>query len=665
MNQNKEANTLTNIWSNQNFLNNAASDLISSEKIVLISKSFAQGIPGIICEANETACKKLGYTKEDLRSMSFYDLIDEQDYRTLELKTEILNQDEFAEYVLTFKTITGERIRLNLVSFLLSTDGEIIELIIAEEIFADSREIQNQISPVVETFNFSFLQNSGIAALIVNSNLTITQFNNEFEKLSGYSARKMKSIKLNQLMKKDFLGNDFERNIFDIGDFKTNPITLKCILIDNKGSHLYVQLYIGLIEETQDFLVLLFDITGQSILQNALAKSEEKYRLLFQNASDMIFLYSFSDTGERSNFIEVNQIASEKLGYTKDELLLMNLNDIVLENYENQLNDYKTQIVNQKEEILRNKTSSTHHGKSSFVAKSGDKIPIEYSVTFFAIDNELLILSIVRDIRERLRAEEQLRYQNQFLMSIIKSISYPFIVIDANNHSIVLANKAAQSIYGYNSDLPEDIKCYQLIHNNNLPCEFCGEICPLAVIKDTRKSFSVDHIHVSAEGEEIIVEVHGSPIFNENGDLIQITESIVDVTEKRKNEKQLKISEDFYRTIFELNGSANAIIDENLIIHQMNSKMKVLLGYSSNEEVVNKNLKNYSSQKEQKKIRQYIQYRKKHPASKPSHYESKLMDRFGKPKNVVGYIDLIPGTTNTIASFIDVSEIEISEKIEY
>ena len=814
--------------SNKLLLNNSVADIISSDKIVIVSKSFAKGIPGVIVEANDTACKILGYTIENLRSMSFYDIIIEEDYKTLELKNEILNQDEYAEYILNFKAKNGKNIKLNIISFLLSTNGEIVELIIAEKEHLKPKKEQKFTTPKVETFNFSFLQNSGIATLIINSNMKILQSNSEFLNISGYTSKQLKSLKLNQILKKDFLGNNFEKSIFDVDNYDSFPLNLKSILLNKNDRHLYVQLYIGLIEETKDFIIILFDITGQSILQNALAKSEEKYRLLFMNAVDMIFVYSLSNDGERSKFIEVNQIASEILGFSKDELLQMTLNDIVKEDFEGQLDNHAKEMSSQKEEILKNKTASTFQGKSSFITKSGEIVPIEYSVSFLVIESEFLILTIVRDIRERLRAkktlerdlkinssiaelqrkllepldfdvisesvlnyaeeltessvayvvyfnqddgflftnsksqetlrhkeiqdgkivfkefpgflgwiienkgsiisnspqnhplykeipqghipverfisvpskvkdktvgqitvvnsvrkytekdleiikrlanifaiaidrkraEEQIYFHNQFLISTIESITYPFIVIDADNHSVVLANKAAQNLYARDLSSIEDIKCYQFTQRSDIPCELCGIICPLSVIKDSRKPFSVDHFQYDSNGEEVIFEIHGSPIFSKNGDLIHIIESIIEVTEKRKAEKQLKESENIYRTAFEINVSANAIISEDLMIKQMNSKMKLILGYQNSETRINKDLKVYYPPKEQIKIKEHIQKRKNNPNVDSAQYETFLIDRFGKRKNVVGYIDLIQGTSDTFVSFFDLTEIK-------
>lgn len=56
--------------------------------------------------------------------------------------------------------------------------------------------------------------------------------------------------------------------------------------------------------------------------------SEQKFRFLFDNSSDMIFL-----TDLKSNFAEVNNAACEHPGYSKEELLGKNFRDIKTQTY--------------------------------------------------------------------------------------------------------------------------------------------------------------------------------------------------------------------------------------------------------------------------------------------------------------------------------------------
>ncbi len=75
-------------------------------------------------------------------------------------------------------------------------------------------------------------------------------------------------------------------------------------------------------------VVMVSDLTDHKKAEMALQESEEKFRVLFNNAIDPILLFEVSDDGVPGKFLEVNDIACSKLGYTREELLEMNLFDI-------------------------------------------------------------------------------------------------------------------------------------------------------------------------------------------------------------------------------------------------------------------------------------------------------------------------------------------------
>jgi PAS domain S-box-containing protein len=123
-----------------------------------------------------------------------------------------------------------------------------------------------------------------------------------------------------------------------------------------------------------------------------LKENEEKYRLLFDNAGDMILYHDLN-----GKILDANRVASERLGYTKEELLTLCIIDI------NEKKD--TQQI--QERIAELKRKGFHYFESVDVAKDGTLIPSEINVRLFPFHGENRVMSISRDIRERKIAEQE------------------------------------------------------------------------------------------------------------------------------------------------------------------------------------------------------------------------------------------------------------------
>lgn len=132
---------------------------------------------------------------------------------------------------------------------------------------------------------------------------------------------------------------------------------------------------------------------------------ERFYPLLFNAINDALFVFRFNGYTP-GKFIEVNQMACERLGYSKEELLAMspldiNANGDILE----KAPDLMKTLVDQGSILLE-----TEHQ-----TKNGRIIPVENNAHYFLLDGKPSALSIARDITERKRSDEALRREEEKL----------------------------------------------------------------------------------------------------------------------------------------------------------------------------------------------------------------------------------------------------------
>ncbi len=155
--------------------------------------------------------------------------------------------------------------------------------------------------------------------------------------------------------------------------------------------------------------IALFKITGEMFAsavvrrqnEEALRGSEEKFRVLFNNAIDSIFLFALSEDGTPGKFVEVNDIACAKLGYNREELLRMTIYDISNPEDFNDLSKGFKKLL-QQEHVTFEKAA---------IAKNGLKIPAEINAHVFQWGGKRFVQAIARDITDRKRAEETIRRQ--------------------------------------------------------------------------------------------------------------------------------------------------------------------------------------------------------------------------------------------------------------
>ena len=141
------------------------------------------------------------------------------------------------------------------------------------------------------------------------------------------------------------------------------------------------------------------------------------------------------------------------------------------------------------------------------------------------------------EITDRKQAEEQIQQQGEFLKKVLESLTHPFYVIDANDYTIKMANSAANL-----GSLSENSTCYALTHKRSEPCNGDEEPCPIKEVKKTKKPVTVEHVHYDRDGNVRYIEVHGYPIFDSEGNVSQMIEYCLDITERKQAEEQIKTS---------------------------------------------------------------------------------------------------------------------------
>ena len=127
--------------------------------------------------------------------------------------------------------------------------------------------------------------------------------------------------------------------------------------------------------------------------------------------------------------------------------------------------------------------------------------------------------------------------------------------------------------------------------------------------------------------------------------------------ERGQVEDALRASEAKYRTIFENSGTAFIFIEDDMTISMANKEFETLTGYQ--REAVEGHLKwteLVANPEDLQRMVQYHRLRRVTPGSAPQTYEFQLRDCHGKVVDVVATVTMLPGTRQSLAAVLDISE---------
>lgn len=292
----------------------------------------------------------------------------------------------------------------------------------------------------------------------------------------------------------------------------------------------------------------------------SLQRAEEKYRAIFHNANDMLFLHTLTPKGP-GPFIEINKEACERLGYTEEELLKMSITDI------NSTKFFEIQIVKD----LQEKGHSTF--ESVILTKDGDPISVEVNSHMFNFDNEKVILSIARDITERKEVVKKINETQNALSSIINHAPFGIMIIDEDK-KIKSVNDAALKLTNYGS--PEEI-IGSVCHKTLCPAEV--DQCPIIDLGQVIDRS--ERILLSKDGEKIPI-LKSVVSMELNGENV-LLESFIDLREMKEAQRALEMSEETSRNLVENSSDLIFTTSDDGRINFANAEFRRILGYSEEE----------------------------------------------------------------------------------
>lgn len=392
------------------------------------------------------------------------------------------------------------------------------------------------------------------------------------------------------------------------------------------------------------------DITHQKQVEEALRDSEEKYKYVIENASDIVY-----NTNEQGYFTYINPIAEARMGYKLEDINNKLFTELIHP-------DHRKRAIRVYYHQRIKKIPNTYL-EFPVITKSGEVIWLGQNVQLI-IDKGIVkgFTSIARDITERHNSQIELKLVNHQLSTLIENMNVGILLSDSDG-KIALINRKFCELFGINNE-PQNLIGYNFNSAMiKLRAMFSGKE---KVLEEINACILSKKSQLNRE-----VKLINNTILERDYIPISIDEShyshiwiYKDVTEQRSAQEILQKSEEKYRRIIENMRLGLLVVDQNDIIVDANPSFLELTGYSKEEVIGWPANAIFLSKDEAKIVNDVTQFRQ---SGNSSAYELEILCKNGERKWIMisgaPIYDINKQYVGSIGIHLDITERKTNEDL--
>jgi PAS domain S-box-containing protein len=321
----------------------------------------------------------------------------------------------------------GRRVSVEIRTFPVKIEGQTRVLGIARDITERKKS---------EELYRELVEKAGIAIVVDDREGNVIYANKKAAEIYGYSLEEMKRQSIQSLVHPDDR-KKVNRHHRDRILGKDAPSSYEFRAVRKDGSDRFLEIVSvpNIIEgKIVGSRIYIKDVTERRRTAEALRKSEERFRRLFNRVFDSIIII------QKEKIVDVNEAACKYLGYSREELLKLYVEDI----------HPKEEMEKITEAICRARKSGTDFmGETALLSREGRVIPVEAGGVTFELEGKTYVMGSFRDITERKKAEEAVM-KRKHQLELVHRIQND---IPMNMDIETILKAAAESIarsFGYN-----------------------------------------------------------------------------------------------------------------------------------------------------------------------------------------------------------------------
>jgi len=317
-----------------------------------------------------------------------------------------------------------------------------------------------------------------------------------------------------------------------------------------------------LIEGRITVAMAIDDITERKRTENALSQSERKFRSLFENSFDAIFL-----TNADGSIEAVNPAACSMLGWSEQELCAKGFADI-----------YEIDDPKQSNPLIKQHPDGRIRVRElTVIHKNGEKFPVEFDSVRVPVEQARFFI-IMRNITNRKLSEKALSESEEKFRNIFHLNAIPLSISTVKESRFIDVNEAFTKLTGYKRQEVIGRTAQEIAVWANWE-----DRIRLATLMDSEGRVDNAEVKVRTKTGEIRTSLI-SAVFVDVAGQSCFLGSMNDITERKKAEQALHESEDRYRSLFNTNHAVMLLVEPcNGKIIEANPAACAYYGYTLEE----------------------------------------------------------------------------------
>jgi PAS domain S-box-containing protein len=359
-----------------------------------------------------------------------------------------------------------------------------------------------------------------------------------------------------------------------VGDFRQQT-NYSFRIVTKSGKNKWVDIYSKTIQfkGSSANLLTMLDITERKKAEEARSETENRYRSLVETSPDPIILYDLA-----GNLITVNQQAAIAYGVEFPEQLLAeikNVSDILDE-------EGQKKAAENLERTLA--SGSARKSEYSVIRKDGGTFPVEINSSMIRNTDgaPVAFISVVRDITDRKRAEDQIKNSRAIMSSIFDSVPQSIFWKDKNSVYLGCNEVFARAVGLESTDEIVGKTDYDLPWPRDEAEAYRADDQEVMGLNQAKRHI-IEPLQ-QADGTRLWIDTTKVPLTEEDGTVYGVLGVYDDITERKRSEEALQESEERFRTIFQTSPDAVSIsrISDGVYV-DVNAGFSELTGFTRDE----------------------------------------------------------------------------------